>query len=211
MGVCQKCGLSFDDNAIRDGICLNCKPWYIICKSCGKETNVKNTRNGVCGVCKPFYEGSSNEYVMTEDERIEKEKYIKLLEDKRIQNEAKLRIWESKNDYLLNTIIISTETTINLNVTKRLGVITSQRIYGINIIKDFFAFVRDIVGGRINSLEISLNEANNEIIEDLKKQAFLLDGNYIIAVNLSHTYNNSNNGSILSVLGIGTVLKVEKD
>ena len=104
---------------------------------------------------------------------------------------------------------VTTETSIDLPIEKRIEVISAQRIYGINLIKDIFALIRDIVGGRVNSLETALNTAHDEIIIDLKEKAYQYGGNAIIGLKVEHTYNNANNGSILSVYATGTVVKLK--
>ena len=116
---------------------------------------------------------------------------------------AKLKIPVRKNFF------VTTETSIDLPIEMRIEVISAQRIYGINIIKDIFAFIRDIVGGRVNSLEEALNNAHDEIVIDLKEKASLCGGNAIIGLKIEHTYNNANNGSILSVFGTGTVIRLK--
>ena len=104
---------------------------------------------------------------------------------------------------------VTTETSIDLPIEKRIEVISAQRIYGINLIKDIFALIRDIVGGRVNSLETALNTAHDEIIIDLKEKAYQYGGNAIIGLKVEHTYNNADNGSILSVYATGTVVKLK--
>ena len=118
---------------------------------------------------------------------------------------------KEKNLKRRSLIIITTETHIDLAIENRIGIISSQCIYGINIIKDLFSFVRDIVGGRIKSIETGLDEANANIIEELKQKAYLLGGDAVIGVKIEHTYNNANNGSILSVFATGTVVKLAKE
>ena len=107
--------------------------------------------------------------------------------------------------------MLTTETTLDVPVTQRIDIISSQCIYGIMILKDIFQFVRDIVGGRVKSLEDALRDANIEINNDLKAKAYALGGNAVIGVRIEHTYNNANNGSILSVFATGTVVKLDKD
>jgi len=116
---------------------------------------------------------------------------------------AKIRT-QIKKDFF-----VTTETSIELPIEKRIEVISAQRIYGINFIKDIFGFIRDIVGGRVDSLETALNTAHDEIVMDLKEKAYLYGGNAIIGLKIEHTYNNANNGSILSVFATGTVIKLK--
>lgn len=126
-----------------------------------------------------------------------------------VDKEKALRIEELKNNKNLSeSIYLTTETSINTPIEKRLCIVSSQCVYGINIVKDMFSFFKDIIGGRIKSLEDALEESNKEILNDLKKKAYLEGGNAVIGIKIEHTYNNANNGSILSVFATGTVVKI---
>ena len=107
-------------------------------------------------------------------------------------------------------ISISTETVAPSN-SQSVGIVTTQRVYGINIVKDLFSGVRDIVGGRINSLEEPLIDAKKEIIGDLKIQAFKMGATNIIGLSIEHSYNNGGGGSILSVSATATAIKKSED
>ena len=48
-------------------------------------------------------------------------------------------------------------------ISKYLGVVTGEAILGANIIKDFFAGIRDIVGGRSAAYEKELQKAKSTI------------------------------------------------
>ena len=109
----------------------------------------------------------------------------------------------------INSIIITTENAIDSVIENRITIISTQCIYGINILKDSFSFVRDIVGGRVNSLETGLNEATETVLNELKNKAYLLGGDAVIGIKIEHTYNNANGGSILSVMAVGTVVKLK--
>jgi len=125
---------------------------------------------------------------------------------KKISNEELKKI--KKNNR--KNFFMTTETSIDMEVEKRIVVISAQRVYGINFIKDLFGFVRDIIGGRIDSLESALDKAHNDILIELKERAIKYGGNAIIGLKIEHTYNNANNGSILSVFATGTVIKYKK-
>ena len=43
----------------------------------------------------------------------------------------------------IQTIILTTETAPNLNITKRIEIVTAECAFGMNIFKDLFAGVRD--------------------------------------------------------------------
>jgi hypothetical protein len=44
-----------------------------------------------------------------------------------------------------DAIVLTTETAPNLNITKRIEIVTAECAFGMNIFKDLFAGVRDIV------------------------------------------------------------------
>lgn len=115
-------------------------------------------------------------------------------------------ITKENEDY--KSVIITTENSLNINIEDRITIISAQRIFGINIVKDLFSFVRDIVGGRVNSLEEALNDATEQIFNEFKQKAYKLGGNAVIGIKIEHTYNNANSGSILSVFATGTVVKL---
>ncbi len=107
-----------------------------------------------------------------------------------------------------NSIVLTTEMSIKEDI-ERIELISSECVYGLNIVKDFFSGIRDIVGGNVKSLEKSLKDAKNKILHDFKEQAFSLAGDAVIAVKIEHTYNNAG-GSIMSMFATGTVIKFLK-
>ena len=160
-----------------------------MCKECSQIFPTEIMKDGYCPQC--LEKGK-------EKEELEK---IKLLKLEEIKN----------NKDVLNDILITTETIISIPIEKRLGIISAQCIYGLNIIKDIFTSIRNIVGGRVQSIEEALEEANEQIIYDLKVKAYLSNANAVIGVKIEHTYNNANGGSILSVFATGTIIKTSNE
>ena len=118
---------------------------------------------------------------------------------------------EIKNNPKIFNSIITSENTVDFQIENRISIVSAQCIFGINILKDMFTFVRDIVGGRVNSLENGLDEATKKVLDELREKAYHLGGDAVIAANIEHTYNNANSGSILSVFATGTVVTIKKD
>ena len=46
----------------------------------------------------------------------------------------------------ISSIVLTTETAPNLKITKRIEIVTAECAFGMNIFKDLFSGVRDIVG-----------------------------------------------------------------
>ena len=89
------------------------------------------------------------------------------------------------------------------------GLVTSQAIYGANMLRDFFASIRDLTGGRSASYEEILKDGRNEVILELTKQASLYRGaNAILGVNLNYSAIGANE-SMLLVYIYGTAVTIE--
>ncbi len=85
------------------------------------------------------------------------------------------------------------------------GIVTGETIIGANVIKDFFAGIRDIVGGRAGSYEKVLREAKDTALREMSLQAAQLGANAVIAVDLDYeTVGDS--GSMLMVTAAGTAV-----
>ncbi len=91
-------------------------------------------------------------------------------------------------------------------VSKYLGLVSGEAILGANIFKDFFAGIRDIVGGRSAAYEKELRKAKEIAIEEMTAQAQQLGANAIIAVDLDYETIGGGNKSMLMVSASGTAV-----
>ncbi len=57
-----------------------------------------------------------------------------------------------------------------------LGIVSGETIIGANIIKDFFAGVRDVIGGRSGSYESVLREAKESSLKEMEEKAKSMEG-----------------------------------
>jgi len=65
-------------------------------------------------------------------------------------------------------MILSTTNNIEGRPVKNyLGIVTGETIIGANIVKDVFASIRDIVGGRSGSYEKVLREAKDTALKEM--------------------------------------------
>jgi len=66
------------------------------------------------------------------------------------------------------------------------GVVTGEAIMGANVVRDFFASITDIVGGRSGAYEGKLKEARDVAIEEMKQQASRLGANAIVGIDIDY-------------------------
>jgi len=104
-------------------------------------------------------------------------------------------------------IITTTPTIENKPVTQYLGIVTGETIIGANIFKDFFAGIRDIVGGRSSSYEKVLRQAKDSSLKEMEGIAKSLGADAIVGVDLDYETVGPK-GGMLMVTASGTAVKI---
>ena len=66
------------------------------------------------------------------------------------------------------------------------GVVTGETIIGANFVKDFFASIRDVIGGRSGSYEKVLREAKDTSMEEMQQRAQQLGANAIVGIDIDY-------------------------
>ncbi|MEM6908633.1 MAG: heavy metal-binding domain-containing protein [Pseudomonadota bacterium] len=87
------------------------------------------------------------------------------------------------------------------------GIVTGEVIIGANLFRDFFASIRDMVGGRSGSYERILREAREQAIEELQAEAAQRGANAVVGIDLDYEVIGDT-GSMLMVSASGTAVKV---
>ena len=89
-----------------------------------------------------------------------------------------------------------------------LGVVTGEAILGTNFFKDFFANVRDIVGGRSGAYEKEIQRAREIAFQEIQEEALKVGANAIVGIDLDYEVMGKT-GSMLMVSISGTAVTVE--
>lgn len=92
-------------------------------------------------------------------------------------------------------------------IKEYLGLVTGETIIGANIFKDFFAGIRDIVGGRSGSYERVLREAKDTAIKEMKEDAKRFGADAIVGIDLDYETVGAK-GGMLMVTASGTAVKL---
>src|SRR5688500_12683174 len=99
----------------------------------------------------------------------------------------------------------TTSTLDGRRIVRYLGLVSGEAILGANIFRDFFAGIRDIVGGRSGAYEQELRKAKEIALEESVAQAQELGTNAVIAVDLDYETLGSD-GGMLMVTAAGTAV-----
>ena len=104
-------------------------------------------------------------------------------------------------------IITTTPTIEGHPIREYKGLVTGETIIGANFVKDFFAGIRDIVGGRSGAYESVLREAKDTALKEMEEHARAIGANAIVGIDLDYEALGANN-SMLMVTASGTAVVI---
>lgn len=108
-------------------------------------------------------------------------------------------------------MILATTDVIQGRVVRQyLGVVTAEVVYGSNALRDFFAGIRDIVGGRTGSYERVFERGQQQALQELEQRAARLGANAVIGIKVdTGTINLDQTGVLLLITATGTAIALE--
>ncbi|MGR3635919.1 MAG: heavy metal-binding domain-containing protein [Shimia sp.] len=86
------------------------------------------------------------------------------------------------------------------------GIVVGEAIMGANVVRDFFASITDVVGGRSGAYESKLQDARETALAELEERAVAKGANAVVGVDLDYEVVG---GSMLMVSASGTAVIVE--
>lgn len=106
-------------------------------------------------------------------------------------------------------LIVTTPQLDGRPVKQYLGLVSGEAILGANLFKDFFAAIRDVVGGRSAAYEAELRKAKEMALNEMEQQAREMGATAILSVDIDYeSIQISNGGSMLMVSASGTAVVV---
>lgn len=108
----------------------------------------------------------------------------------------------------IEAVLLTTEThPIGLDIIQRIEIVTAECAFGMNIFKDLFAGVRDIVGGRSEAVQKTMRDTRRTALYELKREAYDVGANAVIGVDLDYT-ELSLGGNMVLLVASGTAVKI---
>lgn len=102
-------------------------------------------------------------------------------------------------------LITTTPTVEGRPIETYLGVVSGEAILGANVIKDLFAGISDILGGRSGAYEGELRRARSIALDELAEAAMALGANAVVGVDIDY---ETIGGSMLMVTASGTAVRL---
>lgn len=129
--------------------------------------------------------------------------------DLRAAEEAETRRMREENAASIEAVMLTTEAyPQGLNITKRIEIVTAECAFGMNIFKDLFAGVRDIVGGRSEAVQKTLRDSRKTALYELKEEAHAVGANAVVGVDLDYV-ELSGAGNMVLLVASGTAVVIE--
>ncbi len=104
-------------------------------------------------------------------------------------------------------ILTTTPTVEWKKITNYHGIVFGEVISGVNLFKDFFASIRDMVWGRSGSYEEELIKARETALEELTKRAKEKGANAVVGIDIDYEVLGQKN-SMLMVTASGTAVTI---
>ena len=79
-------------------------------------------------------------------------------------------------------ILTTTPSIEGRRIGQYLGIVTGEAIMGANVVRDIFASITDIVGGRSGAYEEELRKAKQIAIREMVEEATARGGNAVVGV-----------------------------
>jgi uncharacterized protein YbjQ (UPF0145 family) len=173
------------------------------CRSCGQRLMMMDDELGRCLDCANANKPVSNANTVTEAGNRQRQAEASL---ERFQAR---RSSEKQRTAAINAILLTTETAPNLNITKRIEIVTAECAFGMNIFKDLFAGVRNIVGGRSEAVQKTMRDSRRTTLYELKKEAYEVGANAVVGVDLDYVELAGTGSSMVVLVASGTAVVIE--
>jgi uncharacterized protein YbjQ (UPF0145 family) len=105
-------------------------------------------------------------------------------------------------------IVVTTPSLEGRKITRYIGLVSGEAILGANIFRDFFAGIRDVVGGRVSSYETVVNDAKEAALADLMARAEAMRADAVVGVTFDHDSIGGDHKTILMVSATGTAVRL---
>lgn len=107
-------------------------------------------------------------------------------------------------------LVVTTHAIEGKRIVAYHGLVSGEAILGANVFKDFFAGIRDIVGGRSAAYEKELRKAKEIALGEMVEQARALGANAVVGVDLDYeTIGAGQTGNMLMVSASGTAVTIQ--
>ncbi|MEL7358461.1 MAG: YbjQ family protein [Cyanobacteria bacterium J06560_6] len=106
-------------------------------------------------------------------------------------------------------ILSTTDSLQGENIRGYLGIVTAEVVYGSNALRDFFAGIRDVLGGRTGAYERVFEKGQQDALKELESRAKRMGADAVIGIQVkTDTINIDEHGVLMLITATGTAVKL---
>ena len=102
-------------------------------------------------------------------------------------------------------ILTKTNSVEGHSIAEYKGIVVGEAIMGANVVRDVFASITDIVGGRSGAYESKLQDARDTALRELEERAAALGADAVVGIDLDYEVVGQ---SMLMVSASGTAVRL---
>ena len=107
-------------------------------------------------------------------------------------------------------IVLTTTASVPNRETKEVvDIVSAEVAVGMNIFKDMFSAVRDIVGGRAGAIQDTLRDLRGQALEELRQEASRVGADAVVGVDLDYSEFSGGGRSMLFIVANGTAVRLK--
>ena len=106
-------------------------------------------------------------------------------------------------------VLTTTSTVPNKEIKEVVDIVSAEVAVGMNIFKDMFSAVRDVVGGRAGAVQDTLRDLRGQALEELRQEASRVGADAVVGVDLDYSEFSGGGRSMLFIVANGTAVKLQ--
>ena len=171
-------------------------PEIVRCRDCGKETYDTMATCPHCG-----------EPLMSVVETIEADWKQQFEEAKKTGDWSEMP-YHVVTHFASDITLTTSFSIANREIEREIEIVSAECAFGMNIFRDFFASVTDIVGGRSGATQSVLRDARTTALRELRREALMVGADAVIGVDLDYSEFSGQGKGMLFLVASGTAVKL---
>ena len=105
-------------------------------------------------------------------------------------------------------VLTTTANVPNKEIKEVVAIVSAEVAVGMNIFKDMFSAVRDVVGGRAGAVQNTLRDLRGQALDELRQEASRVGADAVVGVDLDYSEFSGGGRSMLFIVANGTAVKL---
>ena len=187
-----------------------------VCRSCGEPFPDDILSKYNLPTAQEFLAGSDSLDAALAEQKAEQKLRESEIEANKIEEAAARQEWDKVPASVIADksadIILTTSSILPSNPDYDvLEVISAECVFGMNVFRDMFAGIRDIIGGRSSATQKVLRDARRTALTELRREALMIDADAVIGIDLDYQeLSGGGKSGMLMIVASGTAVALKK-